>query len=561
MADGTNRPDEPDEPVEPPTIAEDGPATDAAEAAAEVEDGEDAEDAAVVEAAPWERSAPSGARGVRAVTGFVFLCSLVLAMGTWVSISRPFDPGQAEAATVRLDPAVARAAAALPPHPGSVVALTYHGVDDRDGAQSTLTRERFGKHMAALDAAGYETVRLRDVLDLLRGRDVRLPPRALLLTFDDGHVTDWTNADPVLEQHGFTATAFLPTGRIVEPGTPSYHLSTRQVRALAGTGRWEFGSHTHVLDDRVRIPGEVGAPLPNRIVTAGRPETLNAWRARVRADLERSQGFFRRTLGHEVAAFSYPFGEASGNDRRADAALPGLLRDAGFRVAFTGEDVPDGHVDAVGADAPPHRIDRIGVRRTTSAAGLLESIRRAVPAPPPPALAALPWRGDGVTCARRGADLRVTGERFGACGLADDVNTAQWKDYRVTASVSGLSPRSGAVIAVRDGTGAGHPGRVEVVVGDGAVVARRQVGDRAPVLLGRARLDGRDGGDGARGVAIEVRGDRLSVRVEGGRPLRAVLTGGPGPPVDRGGLRFGITARGGRTVTFHDPTFVPLRGR
>ncbi|OLT32013.1 hypothetical protein BJF79_36555 [Actinomadura sp. CNU-125] len=384
----------------------------------------------------------------------MFLCSLALAMVTWVSISRPFDPGQAEAATVGLDPAVARAAAALPAHPGSIVALTYHGVDDRDGASSTLTREQFGTHMAALDAAGYETVRLRDVLDLLQGRDVRLPPRALLLTFDDARITDWTNADPVLDKYGFTAAAFLPTGRIVEPGTPSYYLSTRQVEALADTGRWEFGSHTHALDDRVRIPGDVGAPLPNRIVVDGRPETLDAWRARVRADLERSQDFFRRTLGHEVSAFSYPFGEASGNDRRVDAALPGLLRDAGFRVAFAGEDVPDGHVNAIGADAgrtsstasasaPPRR--RRGCWRWSAARCRAR----------PDALAALPWRGDGVTCERRGADLRVTGEKYGACVLRPDLNTAQWKDYRVTASISGLSPRSGAVIAVRDGAGAG----------------------------------------------------------------------------------------------------------
>ncbi|MBE1530933.1 polysaccharide deacetylase family protein [Actinomadura algeriensis] len=528
---------------------------------ADAPDGTDGTEEGAAEPAPWERTPPRKGRGFRGVTGFVFLCSLALATVTWVSISRPFDPGQAEAAAVRLDPAVARAAAALPAHPGSIVALTYHGVDDHDGAHGTLTRKRFGEHMAALDAAGYETVRLQDVLDLLQGRDVRLPPRALLLTFDDGRITDWTNADPVLEKHGFTAAAFLTTGRIVEPGTPSYHLSTRQVEDLARTGRWEFGSHTHALHDRVRIPGDVGAPLPNRIVADGRPETLGAWRARVRADLERSQEFFRRTLGRGTTAFSYPFGETSGNDRRAAAALPGLLRDAGFRVAFTGEGVPDGHVDAIGADAPPYAVDRIGVRRTTSAAGLLEMIRRAVPAPPPGALAALPWRGDGVTCERRGADLRVTGEKYGACVLGDDLNTARWRDYRVTASISGLTPRSGAVIAVRDGTGAGHPGRVEVVVGDGSVAARRQVGDRAPVPLGRVRLDGRDGGDGPRDVAIEVRGDRLTVRVEGGRPLHAALTGGTGPPIDRGGVRFGITARGGRTVTFHDPAFVQLPGR
>src|SRR5690606_39361438 len=86
---------------------------------------------------------PAPARPIRAFTGLRFLCALGLAVVTWVALSRPFDPGQEAAPAVRPDPAAARAAAELPRHPGSVLALTYHGVSDAGGAGGTLSRELF----------------------------------------------------------------------------------------------------------------------------------------------------------------------------------------------------------------------------------------------------------------------------------------------------------------------------------------------------------------------------------------------------------------------------------
>ncbi|MFB4303982.1 polysaccharide deacetylase family protein [Actinomadura sp. NTSP31] len=508
------------------------------------------------EPAPWERPPPGrSTRVFRAFTGLVFLCALVLAVTTWVTLSRPFDPGQKAALTVRLDPAAARTAAALPRYPGSVLVLTYHGVSDTDHAGSTLSRRMFGEHMAALAAAGYRTVRLRDVEDLIAHRSVRLPPRALLITFDDGQLTDWTTADPVLKAHGFTAAGFLTTGKIVQPGTPSYYLSTRQVRDLAATGRWEFGSHSDGLHDLTRIPGDVAAPMANRVLVDGGMETIGHWRARVRADLARSQRFFTGTLGRKATAFSYPFGEPgrSGNDPRIAAELPTLIRHAGFSEAFTGENVPTDHVDALTANAPRWGLDRIGVRATTSVSDLLEMVRGAVPTPLPHALAALPWTGDLAACRRHGSDLRVTSDVYGSC-LLTGANTSQWTDYRVTATISGIDPRTSAVIAVRDGAGAGHRGRAEVVVGAASVLVRQQIGVADPVVLGRRPIAARAG---ARAVRIEVRGARLSVAVGGGAPLRTAID----PRLNEGGLTFEIAARDQRTLIFRRPALDPLRAR
>jgi hypothetical protein len=292
--------------------------------------------------------------------------------------------------------------------------------------------------------------------------------------------------------------------------------------------------------------------MPNLILVDGKRETIGHWRARVRDDLARSQRFFREALGHGATAFSYPFGEAggSGNDPRIAAELPTLLRHAGFGEAFTGENVPTDHVDALTASAPRWTLGRIGVRATTSVPDLLEMIRGAVPAPAPHDLSALPWTGDLATCRRRAPDLHVSGDVYGSC-LLSGVNTSQWTDYRVTTAITGIDPRTSAVIAVRDGAGAGHRGRVEVVVGAASVLVRQQVGDAGPVVLGRVPLAPRKG---ARGVRIEVRGARLTVAVAGGAPLRAAID----PRLNEGGVTFEIAARDPRTLVFRKPTFDPL---
>jgi peptidoglycan/xylan/chitin deacetylase (PgdA/CDA1 family) len=486
-----------------------------------------------------------------AVNGTVFVAALALVLVVWVAASRPFDPPQQAPVPVRLDAATARAAAGLPGYPGTVVVLTYHAVSDGDHAGSTLTRRLFGEHLAALAAAGYRTVRLGDVERLIAHQPVRLPPRALLLTFDDGTLTDWTTVDPILQRYHFTAIAFLTTSKMVPAGTPSYYLSTRQLRALRATGRWEFGSHSHAMHEQVPVPGDLAPPLGNRILVRGRPESPAAWRSRVRGDLARSQAFFRDVFGRPASAFSYPFGDtgSTGDAPALAGELPGLLRAAGFGVAFVGENVPTEHVNAVGAQSPRWTLDRIGVRATTSVSDLLEMVRGAVPVAPPHDLAALRWMGDLATCAHRPGALAVRSDGYGTCALGG-VNTSQWLDYTLQARLTGVDRRSAAVIAVRDGAGAGHRGRVEVLIGESSMVVRQQIGDATRVVLAKAALP--PGGTG-RAVRIQVRHDTADVAVDG-RHLRVTFD----RRLHEGGIKFAIAAEGGhQTVVYDRPTLTP----
>jgi peptidoglycan/xylan/chitin deacetylase (PgdA/CDA1 family) len=115
-----------------------------------------------------------------------------------------------------------------------IAVLMYHGVgaptargeeyytvgEDAFRAQVTLLRER--------TVVSYE--------ELLAGR---APPRAVVLTFDDGERSVLTHALPVMRDHGLTATLFVTSGWI---GTAGY-LAAEEIRELRDAG-WTIGAHT-----------------------------------------------------------------------------------------------------------------------------------------------------------------------------------------------------------------------------------------------------------------------------------------------------------------------------
>lgn len=490
-------------------------------------------------------------RVARTATGTVFLASLAAVILIWITLSRPFDPSQRPPVPAHIDAATTRAAASLPAYPGTVVTLTYHAVSDVDHAGSTLTRRLFSQHLAALAAAGYHTVRLSDVEKLISHQPVRLPAKSLLLTFDDGTLTDWTTVDPVLKKYHFNAVAFITTSRIVAAGTPSYYLSTRQLRALRASGRWEFGSHSDALHSLVPVPGDLAPPMGNRILVRGHEESMAGWRARVGADLARSQRFFQHVFGRSASAFSYPFGDtgSTGNTPAIARAMPGVLSDAGFGAAFVGENVPTEHVNAISAQSARWTLERIGVRATTSVSDLLEMIRSAVPVAPPKELADLAWMGDLATCRSRPAALAVSSDTYGTC-LLSGVNTSQWVDYTLLTGVRGASRHAAAIISVRDGAGAGHRGRVEIVLGESSLIVREQIGDASRVVLARATLPP---GGAVRNLQIQVRHNIADVRIGGTRHLRVAFD----RRLHEGGVKFAIAADSGRhTVVFDTPNLL-----
>lgn len=261
----------------------------------------------------------------------------------------------------------------IPDYRAGVPVLTYHGVAGDRGLY-TVSPQHFAQQLAMLRGAGFHSVSLAQVEAVRAGEAVVLPPRPILLTFDDGVGSAWTAADPILARYGFRAAMFVITSRIAHDRA-SYYLTSGQLRAMRDSGRWEIGSHTHNQHVLAALPGRRSGPaLNNRVLLAsGRPESFRHWRTRVGRDLDISRRTLSERLGVTARAFAYPFSATSEstNDPRISSELDALVA-ARFPLAFT--NTRDPHA-IVAHWTPRGPLPRLPVDARTTAVELLTRLR------------------------------------------------------------------------------------------------------------------------------------------------------------------------------------------
>jgi poly-beta-1,6-N-acetyl-D-glucosamine N-deacetylase len=463
------------------------------------------------------------------VTGVIAGAVFVAQGSTTSPVPRMADPA------LRSDPPeVTVARADVDAFAGAVPVLTYHDVSDTADSRFAVTPRRFAEHMAALDAAGFRTVTLDQVHDLATGGEVDLPARPVLITFDDGAVTNWTEADPVLAGHGFTAVAFVVTGNIPEQ-PPSYYASWGELAAMHDSGRWDIQAHTHQGHREIDVNDGTGPWLTHLATRAdGTNETLPQWRARVRRDFTVHREVLADRLGVDVDTLAYPFSAARfpTNDDRIPGEVNRLVSEQ-FRMAFTGVGQPK----SVQAGDDLILLPRLAsITSDMTATDILERIEQAVPRPPG-GLDDYDWASDTGRCTVAGDRVEVTGDSYMMCAPKLTGTDAGWVDYTVDVEVTGTSRAATAVVAVR----AGAAGRAEIAIGEGSFVVRQQAGGTWEEL-GRFDLIPAP----ARRLAVTVSDSELIVAVDGGETEAFVLD----DQLAAGTIGFGLAPQGEQTISF-----------
>jgi peptidoglycan/xylan/chitin deacetylase (PgdA/CDA1 family) len=104
--------------------------------------------------------------------------------------------------------------------------------------------EYFTRHLAWLREKGFETIPLEDLLYHVKGEEIFIPDRPIVMTFDDGSVENYTVVYPLLKQYGFSGTVFAPTAdKYIQKSGIDWWKEVEKERFL----RIEGHSHTHAL--------------------------------------------------------------------------------------------------------------------------------------------------------------------------------------------------------------------------------------------------------------------------------------------------------------------------
>lgn len=193
----------------------------------------------------------------RVLVTAVALLSVAVTVLLFIRETTPPRVTQLAAARAHLSDTDLRALSAPIDYRDAVPVLEFSDVSSRGGA-SSVTPSQFATAVTALRRAGFSTVSLATVRDLVAQRHPSLPSRPLLITFDDGIATEYTTADPILKAAGFTAVSFVDPARLGDGRRPSYYLSRPQVTAMTRSGRWDVELHA---DSAIRFASHVRTPL------------------------------------------------------------------------------------------------------------------------------------------------------------------------------------------------------------------------------------------------------------------------------------------------------------
>jgi hypothetical protein len=92
----------------------------------------------------------------------------------------------------------------------AAVVLQYHHVSEDTPASTSTSPQRFAMHLDYLQQAGFDIVPLQDLADALRA-DRPLPEKTAAITFDDGCISIYDTAWPLLKAKGWPFTVFVNT--------------------------------------------------------------------------------------------------------------------------------------------------------------------------------------------------------------------------------------------------------------------------------------------------------------------------------------------------------------
>jgi peptidoglycan/xylan/chitin deacetylase (PgdA/CDA1 family) len=212
-----------------------------------------------------------------------------------------------------------------------------------------VTAARLDEHFRTLRALGCAMLSLADWTEIT-ARRMPAPPRAVMVTFDDGYRSVLTRALPVLEAHGIPAAVFVTTSAVERQSLfwfdavagAAGETAVERAKSLG----WQEWRDVAARAERRAVAGDPHAPLTvddvrrlaaHPLVTiaahsVSHPILANAPAAVQREEIDGSCAALKSWIGRRPDAFAYPNGRP-GVDYTAETVR--LAAESGIVHAFT----------------------------------------------------------------------------------------------------------------------------------------------------------------------------------------------------------------------------------
>lgn len=169
--------------------------------------------------------------------------------------------------------------------------LCYHIVESPNDPRMEIGREQFRQQMRYLAVTGYNVIPLKHAWEYATGVRTSLPPRSVVITFDDGWRSTYTEVFPEMKKRHFPFTVFIYPNIV---GKTAYALTWKQIKEMA---EWGADIQSHSFSHPF---------LTKRRHTGWSDKDYANWLHR---ELQGSRAAIERETGKPVQFLAYPYGD------------------------------------------------------------------------------------------------------------------------------------------------------------------------------------------------------------------------------------------------------------
>ena len=173
----------------------------------------------------------------------------------------------------------------------------YHRFEENKYPSTNIRLNDFLKHLEIIKNNNIRFVNPKNFKNELTANKKQ---RKILLTIDDGFLSFYKNAWPILKEEEIPFILFVSTREV---GSSNY-MNWSQIREISKENFVEIGNHSHsheyLVDENIEI---------------------------IESDIQNSINIFKEKLGKNSEFFSYPFGEYS-------ITFKNIIKSLGFKYAF-----------------------------------------------------------------------------------------------------------------------------------------------------------------------------------------------------------------------------------
>lgn len=210
---------------------------------------------------------------------------------------------------------------------GSFNIIMYHHITENEKkvGDYVITAKKLEEDFKYLKENGYYTLSIKELYAIENG-EMKLPPKAVMITFDDGQESFYKYAFPLLIKYNFKAVLSV-IGIYTEQFSKNEdhnieysHITLTELKEISENGLVEIANHSYNLHNNNGM-GRYG-------VAKTKGETLEQYKKAIKQDSDDFNNLVTEHIGFAPKIFTYPFGKYSPETKD-------VLKELGYTAILT----------------------------------------------------------------------------------------------------------------------------------------------------------------------------------------------------------------------------------